>query len=154
MSYLFLDIDGVLNSQLYYERLKAENNDVMPKGGVSDLDTRAMVFLNSFIEDTKVEVVISSTWRAHATIDELQVEFEERGFENEIKDFTPHVNALGVVRGNEIRAWINENENSQYKQYVIFDDDSDMLLWQSANYFRVDGYVGLTPNICYRANRF
>lgn len=154
MSYLFLDIDGVLNSQLYYERLKADGE---LRKDSSNLDPVAIGFLNNFIVDVEVEVVISSTWRIGSTVHELQGVLEDNGFEGEILDFTPRLNFMGVLRGNEIYAWLQENvkgHTSGFSDYVIFDDDSDMLLWQANNYFKTDGYVGLTPNVCYRAKRF
>ena len=39
-------------------------------------------------------------------------------------------------------------------KYIIFDDDSDMLLWQRENYFRVDPYCGLAENIIHIATIF
>jgi hypothetical protein len=154
VSYLFLDIDGVLNSQLYYERLRDSGR---LRTDESDLDPTAIGFLNNFIADTDVEVVISSTWRIGSTVHELQGVLEDSGFEGTILDLTPSLNFMGAVRGNEIYQWIQENVKdytSIYNDYVIFDDDSDMLLWQKDSFFRTDGYVGLTPNVCYKAANY
>ena len=51
--------------------------------------------------------------------------------------------------------WLREfgNKYSPYN-YVIIDDDSDMLLWQANHFFQTDSYSGLTPNICYRIKRY
>ena len=52
--------------------------------------------------------------------------------------------------------WIEDNEKLvgsyySFNNYVIFDDDSDMLYWQRNNFIHIDGYFGLSPNHCYRA---
>ena len=49
--------------------------------------------------------------------------------------------------------WINKNPEKEIN-YVIFDDDSDMLLWQRENFFWVDRYCGITSTILYKAKRF
>jgi hypothetical protein len=73
-------------------------------------------------------------------------------------DSTPILSIKGsdtfrsIPRGVEIQCWIDDN--SFNGRYVIFDDDSDMMLWQTEQYFQVDGYCGLTPNLIYRAERY
>jgi hypothetical protein len=82
--------------------------------------------------------------------------FNKKGFIGEIIGHTPILGEY-TVRGNEILAWIEQNKNligkfrHDFNNYVIFDDDSDMLYWQRNNFLLVDGYVGLTPNLCYKA---
>ena len=41
-----------------------------------------------------------------------------------------------------------------FYNYVIIDDDSDMLLNQQEHFFNTDYYSGLTHNTCYRIKRF
>jgi hypothetical protein len=41
-----------------------------------------------------------------------------------------------------------------YGNYVIIDDDSDMLLHQAEHFFLTDNYSGLTPNTCYKIKRY
>jgi hypothetical protein len=154
MKLIFLDIDGVLNSQLYYERIQGTEQERERY----DLDPISIGFLNTLIEDTNAKVVIISTWRKYQTIEELQKLLETRGFIGEIIGFTPHL-GKGNLRGNEILLWMNDNEKllgesySDFDTFVIFDDDSDMLYWQRENFILIDGYVGLTPTNCYKATR-
>ncbi len=143
---LFLDIDGVLNHQLY-DMSKGEHE-------YWSIDPNSIGILNNFLaEFPNMEIVISSIWRLHG-LDHVNDILIEKGLAKKAIDITPRVNSRGSLRGNEIYLWIKDNRDYDFTKYVIFDDDSDMLLWQANNYFRVDSYCGLTPNICYRASRF
>lgn len=155
-----MDIDGVLNHQLWFESQKDKriNTDLEYKRSMID-ETRVEL-LNDLISNSGAKVVISSSWRKSHTQDELQEILEDKGFIGEIIGMTPYLRFNGyqgythsVSRGNEIKAWLELNERTDIP-YVIFDDDSDMLLCQRENYFRVDAYCGLTPNIIYKAKRF
>ena len=85
----------------------------------------------------------------------MQLVFGAKGFEGQIIAATPNLTTDNgfVVRGNEILAWCQANEQilgtgyQNYKQYVILDDKDDMLFWQKDNFFRTDRYCGLTPTL-------
>lgn len=147
---IFLDIDGVMNSQLMYER---DKNYEQQK---DEIDDSCMKVLSGLIEDTGAEVVITSVWRYSHKKEELQKIFEKHGFTGKIIGATD-VLPSDCVRGDEILKWIKDNEdylNERYynfDSYVIFDDDGDMLWWQRHNFILVDGYAGLTQNLAYRA---
>jgi hypothetical protein len=125
---------------------------------LDDIDPKAVGFLNNLITKTGAKIVISSTWRGSHTRPELQRILEARGFIGEIIDYTPHLNQ-DCVRGNEILKWMKDNEKllgksyHEFETYVIFDDDSDMLYWQRNNFILINGYVGLTPKDCWKAER-
>lgn len=157
MKIIFLDIDGVLNNQIFYtEKNQSERHNYNPIG--SDIDERCVSYLNQLIVDTDAKVVISSTWRSSG-LEYCKQHLEAKGFIGDIIDVTPMLRHESCLRGNEIYDWINKNSQmlcdsnngSDFKEYVIFDDDSDMLYWQRNNYIQVDPYCGLTPNQCYRA---
>jgi len=157
---IFLDIDGVLNSQLYAEKHLGEDNqaDSSVPHPMSEIDPVSVGFLNSLIEDTGAVVVVSSTWRLNRSVEELQDILNQRGFTGKIVGLTPSLHRLepAMLRGNEIYKWIEDNiqyEERESLPYVIFDDDSDMLYWQRNNFILVDAYCGLTPNQIYKAKR-
>lgn len=159
MKIIFLDIDGVLNSQLYHERTYDPNleKDISRFDyKCRDIDDKAVSFLNDLIKDTGAKVVVSSSWRRSETIESLTKILQARGFTGEIVGFTPRL-GKNTVRGNEIHKWIEDNDKLlgvyyyQFKEYVILDDDSDMLLWQKDNFIKTDGYVGLTPTNVHKA---
>jgi len=145
-----------MNNQLWFIKTKGNRPD-------DDIDPENMKYLNSLIKDTGAVVVITSTWRLNSTVAELQALFNRNGFEGEIIDKTLDLRYNGcgscILRGNEILYWIQKHEDligqsyHDYKNYVILDDDSDMLYWQRNNLILVDAYCGLTPNMAYRAAR-
>lgn len=160
MKIIFLDIDGVLNHQAYYE------SDRWDKSGKrdSDIDPKSVEILNGIIKNTGAKVVISSTWRIGRTIEELQQALERKGFTGEIIDFTDRLFFTGggnytACRGDEIYKWIKDNEELigskyyEYKSYVILDDDSDMLLGQANNYINIDQFVGITLKTAFKAEK-
>ncbi len=153
---IFLDFDGVLNSQLWYVSTKGNRER-------DDLDKEAIGFLNNLIKKTGAKVVVSSTWRLGRSIQELQDILNRNGFEGEVIDKTKDLRygdgGAWSVRGNEIHCWLDENATKfgfsqfDFKHYVIFDDDSDMLYCQRNNFIQTDGYVGLTPTNTYKAEK-
>jgi len=168
---IFLDIDGVLNSEVDFKNYTDEE-----KERYHDIAMRPLKLLDDLVTETKALIVVSSTWRSRShtwllrevldkpitDVDRLQMIFKQRGFKNwkSIIAVTPVLKSEGMVRGNEIYYWIKHNEkilncnHNDFSSYVIFDDDSDMLLWQQKHFFKTDGYVGLTRNLCYKAKYF
>ena len=51
-----------------------------------------------------------------------------------------------VFRGNEIHHWLRQNCRFDYDNYLIIDDDTDMLLWQKDNFVKIDGKKGFTSS--------
>ena len=117
------------------------------------------------LKDYGVEVVISSSWG----YDEGRTEkaLRECGFELPIIGYTDHFYQDWLCRGNEIEKWLRTNfkgmctkygydrdgepyyrkhfrEDDIDYEYVIFDDDTDMLLGQKDNFIRTDEQTGLT----------
>lgn len=144
---VFLDIDGVLNSANFFLK---ENSKYMRADPRSQLDPEAIAYLNEIYD---WNFVLSSTWRKHYEIDEMNQMLHEVGFYGTISDYTPVLGWQGALRGNEIRQFLSNNKLESREDYVIFDDDSDMLLWQKDNFIHVDGYFGLSPNHVYKAKR-
>lgn len=189
MTYLFLDIDGVLNCQLFYEerhrkqkltfsywferlveKIKFALRGFKPRI-ISGADLmklpppkfnqkfqrfkdetcpKRLRWLNDLCLNTDVVVVISSTWRTYFTVQEWNTVFYQLGCrEILVEGITAK---RGRQRGEEIQEYLVHNDG--YDNYVIIDDDSDMLPEQMPHYFQTDNYSGLTPNTCYRIQRF
>ena len=132
---IFLDIDGVLN--VYgspYCGVRDEFGDCFHKTFEDNL--------RYVIEQTGAEIVISSTWRM-AGLSEMQKMWEMRDLPGKVIDITPDCVQLidegisdfydKVERGNEIQYWLDHNK---VDNYVIFDDDNDMLSHQRDNFVR------------------
>ena len=137
---LFLDIDGILNSETYYKR-RAENKDTRPYP-LSESDPEAVQQCMRIIEETGAKTVISSSWR-HT--DGLRSIFKNVGFRGSILDFdiTPY---LGTVRGLEIKKYmtdyLDKHPDEEIESYCILDDDIDMLYEQKDNFVKCDAYFG------------
>lgn len=160
---IFLDIDGVLNSELWFtsEKYKKLPQSTLFEYKVSDFDPKSVEFLNHLVAETNATIVISSSWRKSTSMDLMLSLLKHVGFKGIVDGYTPTLYTNGkygsIPRGCEIEAYLQkyykDKDRGSY-QYIILDDDSDMLLHQQENYFRVDAYCGLTPNVVYRAIRF
>lgn len=172
---LFLDVDGVLNSQLFYDKyfadlkvsgvpihktVKKHLRKRLKKLSISKLDyyrsqicSERLSWLNTLCEETDSVVVLSASMRAQWSVSELQAIFNYCGATFTIIDKTSHT---GYERGTEISKWISENISEEthgcpsfeFKKYAIIDDDDDFLIKQAPHLFQTDPYVGLTPYTC------
>lgn len=179
---IFLDVDGVLNHEVFYmERYeKLHKNDNIPLYKIvkkhlrklvkrkeigkfefykSQVDPSRIELLNELCDNTNSSVVLSASMRGNKTVMELNHIFQELGATFTIIDKTGHTDSR--IRGVEIYEWIRDNgeywfnmEYHIFNRYVIIDDDSDMLLWQRDNFFQTDRYMGLTPTMCYKIELF
>lgn len=164
MKVIFLDVDGVLNSELFASQSLEEmkEGDAPP---LKSFDPFCIGNLNTITDETGAKIVLSSTWRnRYNSCEEANKEFADHGMTGEIIDRTPKLDFEGVPyrppRGCEIEAWIEMNTERigkfahEYNDYVILDDDDDMLLGQYENFFRIEPYVGLTPHRAQDVIRF
>lgn len=111
---VFLDFDGVV---IWERRQKARTS-----GGklVAAADRDCVARLNHVLRETGADVVVSSSWRLHHSIPELQGMLDRSGFEGKVIDVTPQ---LGTTRGFEVYTWLRNHP--EVTAYVVLDDDSD-----------------------------
>lgn len=170
MKIIFLDIDGVINNTDWIHeqhtlkklnKAKKEQKELSKEEFYGEmLNPEMIVNLNRIILLTGAKVVISSTWRNGLEVEQLQRMFDKKGFKGEIIGKTPNLRDQDSVRGNEIASWIRTNVgilgvkyDGYFNEYVILDDDSDMLYSQRNNFICIDGGPGLTETMAYRAMR-
>lgn len=121
MNIVFLDVDGVLNSQirlieLYNKTGKPHSDTNFP------FDETCLENLKILIKETNSKIVITSTWRKYKEkIKLLLAKLKEYDLDKEIIGYTP---ILHTRREEEIIEYLN-NLNSTVN-YVIIDDISDM----------------------------
>ena len=163
MKVLFLDIDGVLNSENWFAyRIYCVKNNMVNilmnfvdtddrniKHKLTTLDDRAIANLNRIVEETGCKVVLSSSWRSSIESENIFTQnlLKLKGFKYEFYDVTPRLwfSDFSIRRGEEIKFWLDkESEKHEIESFVILDDDSDMLPEQMNNFIHVDGQVGLT----------
>ena len=148
---LFLDIDGVLASVDFLCRTAGQ------KGFI---DKEKVALLNK-LKPYGVEVVISSSWGYN---DDTVKQLTACGLDLPIIGGTEHFHSDWMCRGNEIAKWLActfgdynvfTGKASSYAgkdyEYVILDDDDDMLMCQKDNFICVDRYVALTEEHIDRA---
>lgn len=172
MKVIFLDVDGVLNSNDWYiyRRDAIEMDSVQTQYPFYEFDPRAIERLNRIIKETGAKIVVSSSWRSGESTESLQKLLNLVGVKGEVIGLTPHFwikssenlkNGYSVPRGCEIDWWLKNNGNFQrinwskdvqkqylkeakIKNYIILDDDSDMLLKQKEHFIKTSQISGLT----------
>ena len=146
MKIIFLDNDGVIClSNNWGERAKKwanfkrdnpevefENRPVICR--FDDFDDKAVKVLNEILEETGAEIVVSSDWRLHATLEELGEYYESQGITKKpiavtdmFKDIFPKEwNAfrfraeLELERSMEIGHWLENHP--EVTNWVAIDD--------------------------------
>lgn len=111
MRVIFLDVDGVLNSDEYFNKIK----DVKIEGIEREIDVEKIKLLKKAIEKTGAEIVLTSSWRHTRNaqyLKELLLNY------NIYADSTPFIQNK---RGLEIKQWLLEH--SEVENFVILDDE-------------------------------
>ncbi len=142
MKVVFLDIDGVVNTDRIARYRKNHNIDEMI------FDEEAMKNLHHIIESTGSMIVISSTWRIHYNTDRpLWISLIEnlRKFKlDTLVIGTTNFDDSGVFskpRWLEIKEWLLENKDIE--SFVILDDEWDMDELKK-NFVRCSGAIGIS----------
>lgn len=146
MKVIFLDVDGVLNSEVSRE-LDREKFDNWMECEVSEMHVNN---LKRIVDETGAKIVLSSSWRydfpqisgRQVISDPLTMvlvrKLRDAGLE--IFDVTPDLH--GKMRGLEVQEWLNNHP--EVKRYVILDDDSDFTEEQKAFFVNSTFKSGLT----------
>ena len=120
MNLIFLDVDGVLNSQKFAKKMLEEDNIRVYAEDM--LDTHALRLLKMLVEKTDALIIVTSSWRKiPESYNNLERQIQQFGMS--ISDCTPNT---GNKRGDDITAWFNRHPGEY--NYVILDDDSDMTV--------------------------
>jgi hypothetical protein len=131
---LFLDIDGVLISEEYFKKKFSKQT------GLSRFNPDSVSLIKALIEEFSLRIVISSSWR-YAAIDKLMHELKiNKLFDYLYYDwFTPVIHP--AHRGMEIRLWLDLH--TEVNEYVILDDDENILDEQKDNYVQTQLDYGM-----------
>lgn len=149
--YLFLDIDGVLNSErsvFAYKKLVhagfVKHNLLLGRGANSYFDPLAVSLLRLAQENLKFKIVISSSWRYTLSISDFVEMFKEYDWDTS-EIIIGKTGTEQVIRGQQIKSWLNNHAKYPY-QYVILDDSDDMLEEQKDNFVKTSIEEGLSFN--------
>ena len=157
MHVIFLDVDGVLNSEAFNRKLEEQHRQLGHHEVcecfklMRQIDREAVSRLNRLIVVTESKIVISSSWRKLFDPPELQRILVEHGLVAEIIGETPDgpndpemLEAFGpidrIFRGHEINLWLTKHP--EVDRFVILDDGSDMAM-HTNRLVQTDCEVGL-----------
>ncbi|WP_127532157.1 HAD domain-containing protein [Paenibacillus kobensis] len=148
MRIIFLDIDGVLNTDRAVRlRQLHEQADI-------NFDAEAMKNLQELIDATDAYVVISSTWRIHYNTEnrlwtELIRNFMQYGLEHRIIGITPVLdsNLQPSTRWREIESWLRNYLDGHIQSFVIVDDEWEMGPYTRTHFLKCQGYRGITTEV-------
>ncbi len=151
---IFLDIDGVLNTERQHDRCVDEGVAYADNFGYA-FDPIAVINLKKIIDDTGADIVISSSWKFWG-LSTMQKLWASRDLPGRIIDVTPNTVSdellleidlsymeLPAGKGSEIKEWL-DTKGSEVTHYAILDDVPDMLSEQESHFVQIDPRVGIT----------
>ncbi len=136
----FLDIDGVLNSEHFYEYTENHTWEM--------LDPSSVHLLNRLAKDNAAGIVITSDWRRTYGMKVIKRVFKKNEVKIEIIGET--VKCIGMNRGVLIQTWLDSHKN--INNYVILDDVDTMLDSQKKNFVQTSPIFGLCFADWYKAD--
>lgn len=123
MKLIFLDIDGVLNSQDHAKLMHSKG--LRGSQTYAQLDPVCVKALNRICEKAGAVCVLSSTWRISWSLPGMLEHLQKFGFTGQLVDRTSNTNK---ERGFEIAMCLGHfhRHGPVVESFVILDDDSDM----------------------------
>ena len=162
---IFLDFDGVLNTENHFAKMTVEGVSTRDYYGPK-FDPKAVANLQKIIKATDAWIIVSSSWR-YMGLKDLQRMWADRNLPGWIAGITPlhtdddklletDLSQLDEItaemfnssRGNEIKAFFNEmpGNSSDAQRYVILDDLNEVLPEQESHFIRINPVVGITES--------
>ena len=153
---IFLDIDGVLNTEHYQGLLQYQGKSWQDEYGAF-FDPNAVKQLKRIIDATNADIVVESSWKYHG-LDAMKELWEVRNLPGRIIDITPSTisdeyllsNDLENIypsmlhcKGVEIASWLSKYETQDFR-YVIIDDEYVILDSQLPYFILINPYEGIT----------
>jgi hypothetical protein len=163
MKVIFLDNDGVIclanNWGSRYKKqdkwggrkLSMSSNEIPTQYRFDNFDNGAIKILNEILEETGAEIIVSSDWRFHATLEELGEYYLSQGIIKKpigvtdmFKDIFPREWSglrfradLELERSMEIGHWVENH--SEITHWVAIDDLDMSVEFLSVNFLSKDG---------------
>ena len=160
---IFLDFDGVLNTE-HYQRLLSYQGKAWKDEYGAFFDPEAVLQLRRIVDATNADIVIESSWKFYG-LESMQKMWKERNMPGKIIDITPTSvsdswlltanlddidPAMVHCKGIEIASWLSDNASKEAR-YVIIDDENVILESQSSHFLLTDPYDGITEVIANKA---
>lgn len=160
---IFLDFDGVLNTE-HYQRLLSYQGKAWKDEYGAFFDPEAVLQLRRIVDATNADIVIESSWKFYG-LESMQKMWKERNMPGKVIDITPSSvsdswlltanlddidPAMGHCKGMEIASWLSDKASKEAR-YVIIDDESVILESQSPYFLLTDPFNGITEEIAAKA---
>ena len=160
---IFLDFDGVLNTEYHQRQLQFEGKIWQDKHGAS-FDPEAVKQLQAIVDKTHADIVIESSWK-YLGLEAMQEMWQDRQLPGRVIDITPSVISDSLLlsadleqtspsalhcKGAEIASWLYDN-NIQDTPYAIIDDEYVILESQLPHLVLTNPYDGLTEELAMKA---
>lgn len=143
---IFLDFDGVLNTEHYQDLLQYQDKPWQDEYGAF-FDPKAVKQLKRIIDATDADIVVESSWK-YLGLDAMKELWKVRNLPGTIIDITPSL--LGKNKGVEIASWLSKYAKQDIR-YVIIDDEYVILDSQLPHFILTNPYEGITEEQANRA---
>jgi hypothetical protein len=160
---IFLDFDGVLNTEYHQRQLQFEGKIWQDRHGAS-FDPEAVKQLQAIVDKTHADIVIESSWK-YLGLEAMQDMWKDRQLPGKVIGITPSAISDNILlstdldvldssmlhcKGAEIASWLHEN-NMQEVPYVIIDDEYVILESQLPHFILTNPYDGIIEELAMRA---
>lgn len=157
---IFLDIDGVLNSNFWNKSHQREISDG------SLIDVEKIKLLAELVRSTNAEIILHSGWRFWYDSDMKPLRVEAQNLSEllakeglKIADVTPNLTTeeirrtrkFSLIKAEEILLWVASHEN--INSWVVLEDLDLHNAIIEEHQVRIDQMVGLTPENVQEAER-
>jgi hypothetical protein len=140
---IFLDNDGVIclynnwggrgKKWSKYRSENPESSSILSDAPVEirfdDFDKKAISILNEIIEETGAELVVSSDWKLHATLEELGNYYEAQGIIKRPIAITPNLHEFDAETNDLFmwKRWLERKRILEIERYL--NDNPDITHW-------------------------
>ena len=153
---IFLDFDGVLNTEHYQNLLQYQGKPWQDEYGAF-FDPNAVKQLKRIIDATGADIVVESSWK-YLGLDAMKELWKVRSLPGRVIDITPssisdeylsnvdldNLDASMLhCKGLEIASWLSEQKKQDIR-YVIIDDEYVILDSQLPYFILTNLYEGIT----------
>ena len=144
---IFLDFDGVLNTEYYQGLLQFQGKQWQDEHGAF-FDPKSVRQLKRIIDATGADIVVESSWK-YLGLEAMRELWRVRNLPGKVIDITPSLTD-NASKGEGIAAWLSEHAMSDAR-YVIIDDEYVVLDAQIPFFIWTNPYEGLTEEQANRA---
>lgn len=141
VKYIFLDFDGVLNTEQYRAELAVSGKEISDCFGPL-FSPQSASRLGEIIKRTNAQIVVSSSWGKIYNLDEIRQMWASRGLPGKIyRDLADYPEAKS--RGEAIAQFMAHLGDTPY---IILDDEDYFLPKQRENFIMVNPVTGISKN--------